>query len=573
MWYITNINHTSLKTQIILERYYVYFSKESESIANFEEKWILLGHIFPRTYVDKHYDQFNGVELIENLYLKYGDDFIKHVKGQFVVVHLLQDSFKIYSDHFAIRKFFFWQENDKFIISDDLKVISEVVKLTPSRESIANYAIDYHFTGGTTAFENVYHNQPAEIIEYKNNGLHSSSYWNPADLLSLKQSNVNIRDISVSLSEAVDNGLNLINNDKISLSLTGGADTRNLLAVFLSKGLKPHLYTYGNPASADCLKSKAIAYGLGLNHSIHNISMTSQLFEEYARKIIRLEGGLTSIHRAHRIIAVENEKQFADNMFLGTLGGEFIKGVTEDDYIVPSIVYNNWNTSDFTKDQLITYLQKKHIKPDNLNLENLLSLVRSQPYMNGDVICRKFSSLTYITAHLHDAQDVNLYRSVMDDVFTPFLDIDYLELIFSSKYTFNNKERIENKYLRRINNPVYASNFLKVTYPPLTKFLYSGDHKPSEVLFNKYFAAVSKMIRQKTVGKYEPNFPLTSWIVEFVEKNLPLCYNSKVLSEVFDLYGLMIELKKGDHMAKESYWLKFTNPIMMYYLIEEFTYE
>ncbi len=126
--------------------------------------------------------------------------------------------------------------------------------------------------------------------------------------------------------------------------------------------------------------------------------------------------------------------------------GEFIKGVTEDDYIVPSIVYNNWNTSDFTKDQLITYLQKKHIKPDNLNLENLLSLVRSQPYMNGDVICRKFSSLTYITAHLHDAQDVNLYRSVMDDVFTPFLDIDYLELIFSSKYTFNNKERIENKY-------------------------------------------------------------------------------------------------------------------------------
>ncbi|MFA5647189.1 MAG: hypothetical protein WC951_02665 [Bacteroidales bacterium] len=572
MWILSNNKNNTSAEKSGYENFSMVTRADEGVPLKQSKNWIISGHVFTRKKVDVDFEKSQGVDLLVALYQKYGTDFIHYITGQFIIIHLESDKFTIYSDHFAIKKFFIWQKNGHFIISDDLNQIIQHIQLRPSKEAMANYAIDYHFTAGTTAFENLKHNEPGQIIEYKADKLHYSTYWQPEELLKLKKRQVHIASISKALSKSVSQGLNSIDKNKISLSLTGGADTRNLLAVFLNKGIKPHLYTYGNPNSDDCVKARAIADGLGLNHSIHDIQMTAELFEKYARKIIKQGGGLASIHRVHRIVAVEREKQFADNMFLGTLGGEFIKGVSEDNYIVPPIVYENWDNQSFTKDQLIGYLQGKFIKHKNVDLNSLLSLVKSQSYMNGSVTKRKHAALSYITAHLHDAQDINLYRSAMQDVFTPFLDIDYLELIFSSKYTFDNKERIGNKYLKKLNNPVYASNFIKATYTPLLKFLYSGDHKPSEVLFNKYYAAVLKIVRQrKNRGKYKPNFPLGRWMEEFVEKNLPLCYNHKELKDTFDLDGLMVEFKKGNHNPREAYWLKFTNPIMMRFIIEEFT--
>lgn len=567
MWLLLNINAKSSST----DSGYSFELNETEN-GGIEKngQWLITGHVFLRKRQHSQYKQLQGLKLVETLFNEYGNNFIQHITGQFIIIHLEPNKFTIYSDHFSIKKFFIWQNGNKFIISDDLKAIAQGVQLMPSNTSIANYTIDYHFTGGTTAFENVRHNEPGQIIEFKNGKLNYSHFWQPGNLLKLKKEKVSIRNISEALSQAVDNGLHLLDKNKISLSLTGGADTRNLLAIFLSKEIKPHLYTYGNPNSDDCIKAKAIADGLGLSHRIHDIEMTDNLFESYARKIIRQSGGLASIHRAHRIIAVEREKQYADNMFLGTLGGEFIKGVSEDNYIVPELVYENWHNQNITKDQLLNYLSKKFINSDAVDMEALLSLVKAQPYMNGSKLERKHNALSYITAHLHDAQDVNLYGNVMNDVYTPFLDIDYLELIFSSQFTFDNKEKIENKYLKRVNNPVYASNFIKATYPPLLKFLYSGDHKPSDVIFNKYFAVLMKIYRKrKTKGKYKPNFPLGTWMEKFIEKNLPLCYDYKAIKETFNLNGLLQEFKKGDHQPKEAYWLKFTNPIMMRYIIEE----
>lgn len=572
MWVISNfeIKNNSGLNKIVLENYIFYSTINGGKFINPSPFWFVDGFVFSRNgLMDKTTNLKN--EGINKLYKEFGENFIKNVKGNFVLLQLANNQFKVYSDRFGVKKFFYWQKGEGFIITDDLKTLSQNVDLTPSKSNMANYAIDYHFTGGTTAFEDVWHNISGQVIEYKEGKLHLSVYWQPEDLLKLKKRDVPITEISDILSSVVDRSLDLINTDRISLSLTGGADTRNLLAIFLNKGIKPHLYTYGNPKSDDCVKASAIALGFDLNHSIYDIQMNAELFEKYSRKIINYGCGLASIHRVHRIIAVDHEKKFADYMFLGTLGGEFIKGVSEDDYIVPPIVYENWENHSISKDQLKDYLNRKFILSQNLDLESLLSTINSQPYMKGSVVKRKIAALSHITAHLHDAQDVNLYSSAMDEVFTPFLDIDYLELVFSSKYTFDNKEKIKNKYLKRLNNPVYASSFIKATYPPLLNFLYSGDHKPSEVLFNKYFAALMKIYRKRRYrAKYQPNFPLGKWMEDFVEINLPICNDYQEIRETFDVVSLMKDLKTEVHSPKEAYWLKFTNPIMMRFIIEEF---
>lgn len=573
MWIITNkaiqINSPNVLKYAALSYTFYTDEKDFQFLNTTGHTWFYKGYIYPRATDTSFAKDLSAQRLLDALYDKYKNDFINHLKGNFIIVHLEKDTFHIYTDRFAIKKYFYWIKDNEFIVSDEITEIMRHTQAQPSAECIAKYALTYHFTGGSTLYDHIVHNQPAESIELRNNKIQRKFYWYPTQLLEFKKRELDIVEISESLGNAIDKSLSNIDSTQLSLSLTGGADTRNLLALFLKKGIKPHLYTYGNPKSTDCEKASIIAKNLNLKHTIHDIRMDADTFERFARKILKLSGGLASIHRAHRLLAVELEKEFAGWMFLGTLGGEFIKGVSEDDYIVPLIVYDNWSNDNLTEAQLDKYLKIKFITPKNIDKISLLSNIREEPFFKGTVIERKLNALSYITAHLHDAQDINLYRTVMHEVFTPFLDIDYLELVFSSYFTFDQKEKINNKYIKRFNNPVYGSEFINATYRPLTKFLYSGDHKPSEVLFNKYYAALTKIIRQKMRGSYLPNFPLSAWMEEFVEKHLPICGEYSILRETFDLDGLMSELKNKNHSPKEAYWLKYTNPIMMRFIIEE----
>jgi asparagine synthetase B (glutamine-hydrolysing) len=573
MWLVTNLDLGNInnKSQLVHQSGYTFITTKMSSIDDsLSNCWFIDGYILPRHNLKAECAQISSEKLPDVLYEKYGENFINHIKGNFTLLQIYKNGFKIFSDHFGIKKFFIWQNSDKFIISSELNEISTRVELEPSAESMAIYALTYHFSAGITIFKDIRHNTPGQVIELRDRQIHLSRYWNPEELLNLPKREININCITDSIGSAIEDCLQELSENKISLSITGGADTRNLLAAFLKKGIKPHLYTYGNTDSADCLKAKAVAKGCELEHSVYDIKIDSDSFEQYARKIIRISGGLASVHRAHRLMAVENEAVNSQKMFLGTLGGEFIKGICEDDYIVSSIVYENWNNTHFSINDLQKYIRQKRLNWKGIDTNLLLEILQQEPFMQGKVISRKLKALTYITAHLHDAQDVNLFENVMDEVYTPFLDIDYLELLFSSNFTFDQKEVIENKYIKRMNNPVYSSRFLEATYKPLLKFRYSGEHKPSEVLFNKYYAAVIKFIRQLIKIKDPPNFPLGKWMEEFVEEHLPLCVGNEVINNTFDIPLLLSDFRTSKHIPIEAYWLKYTNPIMMRFILEEF---
>lgn len=490
------------------------------------------------------------------------------LKGNFTLVTIGDDWFNIDGDRFGIQKWFYWQDGDQFVVSDSLKSMVSLIKPKLSTHNMALYAITYHFINGKTLFDGIYHNEPSQSVEYRKGEMKISIYWSPLELLSQPNRGVSIKQIVECLGSHINDLLRIAPDNPISLSLTGGADTRNLLALLLERGFKPHLYTYGNPNSCDCRKASAVAKGLQLQHSIYDIRMTVELFRQYTKEIIRSGNSLTSLHRVHRIMAVEKERKYASTMFLGTLGGEFVKGVSEDNYIVPDIIYDNWQKQKLDECDIKRYLEKKLINTNALNL-SALGLELCQRYIDGSQEERKMLSLTHITAHLHDAQDIIMYQQVMERVFTPFLDIDYLELLFSSSYSYNNKEKIRNRIIRRVQNPVYASYFIRQVYPPLGKYRYSGEHIPNEVILNPYFAALMKGIRQRIKKHHPPNFPLGEWMQDFIQQELPKCKNFNLISEIYDIDALTSEFQIRPYMPRESHLLKFTNPIMFRYIAEE----
>lgn len=570
MWVLTNIPLSSGNLKSFNYGLYTFYFSDPNPKSNYKSsQWFCEGHFRLNAGLIEGTGPQNTLENLENLFQKYNGEFINKISGNFIIIKFNKDHFSIYSDRFGIRKFFYFQRGKSFIISDSLQFVKSVCKERPSDMNIVLYSLMYHFVGGRTLFNNIFHNKPAEVIEYSGYNLVYSNYWEPETLLGLQKKNISIKSIANLMSEIIQYYLSNIDINRLSLSLTGGADTRNLLSVFLANGLSPHIYTYGNIKSADCQKAISITRGLELSHKIHEINMNETVFEEYARKIVHMMGGLTSIHRVHRLLAVECEKYYADFMFLGTLGGEFIKGVSEDDYIVPSIVFDNWYNEFLSSEMLKKYFSRKFLRYSDEMVSRTINFLNEEPYFQGSAVERKFNSLAYITAHLHDAQDINLYSTVMQEVFTPFLDNDYLEMIFSSDYPFTKKESMNNKYFRRVENPVFAARFLNETFKPLIKYKYSGEHRPSEVLTNKYLAAIIKIIRQKLHSNYLPNFSLDGWMVDFVKTNLPLCNDYNILKETFNLDMLVNSLERGKHVPKESYWITYTNPIMARFIIEE----
>ncbi len=572
MWVLSNLLSLNSNRSKSLS-FNDYFLETDQEIHYFETNKIFIlfnGYVLPRSSITSGGKGIIGCSEIYNLYQTFKKDFIQYVKGNFIIIIGDSKGFTVYSDRFAIRKFFMHVKNDEFIITDHLEEITKRIKLSPSTINMALYGITYHFVNGGTIFNDVEHNQPGEVIIFGKERIKKFHYWNPSDLLKIESQPVSIR----MLAEEIKSFIQITASDtvsNISLSLTGGADTRNLLACFLSLGKKPHVYTYGNPDSRDCMRASTIADKLDLEHSIYDLQIDPSVFEENARRILSLSGGLASIHRVHRLMSVELESSIADIMYLGTLGGEFVRGVSEDDYIISPIVYENWNSSKIDIQSLSSYLLLKRIKKNNGIISDIKTVLESEPYMYGNSINRKINALSFITAHLHDAQDINLYNTVFSQVYTPFMDIDYLEMLFSSKYSFNNKENIKNKYIRKTQNPVFAAHFLKEVYPSLTYFTYSGEHMPSEVLYNKYYAALAKRIRMQLSRKYPSNFPLNSWMLQFVKNNLKICSDYPTIKDVFDIEKLISDLESENVKSTEAFWLKYTNPIMMRFLIDLYT--
>ena len=563
MWIITNIER--LKVDISLEKrcfqsYSLYTNNEivsnySTNICAFFDGYILPRHNSVNSSIEAHICSY--------------DFSISTIKGYFVLIRFTSDYFEIYGDRFGVLKWFYYASGDEFIISDSLKDIVSAVRHSISKEAIAIYTLTYHFTSGLTLFEGIFHNIPGQCARYRSSQLSFGCYWNPALLLEAAPCEVTIADITNSLGRTVDQMLALDDAGPISLSLTGGSDTRNLLALLLAKGQEPHLYTYGNPESVDCVIAKRISEGIKLSHSIHNIEMSDNVFANYAVNIIRCCQSLTSIHRAHRIRAVEREIEFADKMFLGTMGGEFVRGANMDDYILPSIVYHNWYNDSLHVYDVIKYCKNKGMKSTSFNIDYVSMLIENE-FLCGGTVIRKHNALSRITAHLHDAQDIVLYHSVMKRVFTPFMDIDYLELLFASDYCYVNKEYIGNPIKRRLCNPKYYAEFLAHVYPLLGQYKYAGEHVPNEYLRNPYYAALVKTYRQFFSSSYPANFPLGEWMRLYVQEELPKCFQHRAICDVYDLAGMIDEVKANSIPPVESYWLKYTNPIMMKHVITEY---
>ncbi len=161
MWLITNKPLPSHEKQNSSSFFNFYTDQDFYS-DNLSGIIILTeGYVVPRIGIS---NELPVPEFIHEMYKEHGIDFIQLVKGNFTILIIDKSNFFLFSDRFAIKKFFTWQSGQDYYLSNDLGTITSSINSKPSKENIAIYALTYHFIGGSTLFEDIYHNSPAEYI-------------------------------------------------------------------------------------------------------------------------------------------------------------------------------------------------------------------------------------------------------------------------------------------------------------------------------------------------------------------------------------------------------------------------
>ncbi|MBN2285927.1 MAG: hypothetical protein JXI43_05725, partial [Tissierellales bacterium] len=362
----------------------------------------------------------------------------------------------------------------------------------------------------------------------------------------------------------------------ITMTLTGGNDTRMILAALLNLGIKPNTFTFGNPESLDAITARKVADSQKLKYQTHYIDNPDPSWlTRRGIEIIDKGNSLLNIHRAHRLDAIkrEMESNSANEMiFVGDMGGEYTHGFSYTDYIT-SKLFRLWKQDDkaFNIELIKTLLKEGYFNEDKVNLDQIYTILCEQPFIHNKGKFGNFHVEYYLDAAVHHTQDMNLYLKNLKYLVCPFMDVDYLEVLFSSPYHMPlNEGDAKKNHIMEIWKPNLRLTVTHILAPELSDIEYGkkGYYSANEFFGNKFVILLKRIYRYKFKCKLTPTFAYRDWIPDFVRQSFNnLSEKTKYLLDM-DLY--QEDLLQTDHGTEEGYWHRFTNWINIDFIIKKY---
>lgn len=542
----------------------IYGNKNSWSRFN-EMKIFIDGYVIPRHSIHDKYKHLSSHNLISKLIEKFGDEFIYQVKGSFIIIIERNDQIIIYNDIHSIKKFYFYNDGTKLLISNNLKLISSQLILKINEIFPSIQALFQHSVAGQTMFKHVYYSEPGTKL-ILNTKLSIESYWNPQYLIE-KERNINtVEDVIKLFRQVISNYVEYFKTERISLTLTGGRDTRSILAALLNLGLVPHTFTFGFPEGKDVQTSRSISEKLNLPFSNHYIeNLNSENYNLLIKEIVLLNNPNIHIHRAHRLDAIKKEVQELgeiEMLFIGAMGGDYIKGVSFNDYIITEFMRRYFYEDIELKMLIEETLSKHYVSFTDILINDLIELIKSLPYMNKE----NFKNSEFLLSHsfigsLHDVQDINIFEEYSNYVVAPFMDIDFMECLFQSPFSLFNNDRTSKNPINKLKGGELQANLIYNLYKPLAFIPMANRYKPVDILGNKYLYIARRIYLKLFKEKGFPTFSYEEWFKELSLQKF--AESDSTLEKLYNMKDVFTGLSNDQHRTDEGYWHKYSNPIML----------
>lgn len=533
------------------------------------------GYFLPRNEWLDRFSNLQGTELIYQLFSIYGPAFINKIKGFFIITIITTDNFYIYNDIHSVRRFYYCNDDRSFLISNNIEILAEIRGNYLNPQFAAHHALFQHFIFGETLFRGIYYSEYASEAFLRKGSLSIIKYWHTESLYNIG-SDLSVKDFITIFNKTIGNYIDFFKPEKIEATVTGGRDTRSIIASLVANNQSPHLFTFGNPENRDIIVGKMIAESC--NFSFSNPDISNPQIGEYSSLIDRiiLSGdSFIHLHRAHRLDAVEKEARAYpyDMVFVGAMGGDYIKGSSFDDYIVSEFLRRMYFDKDINTSDLIKQILKNHfVKYDEELIDSINTFLLKKPFISN----RELNANTdLIIAHdiigcTHDIQDISIFSKHIDKVIAPYMDIDVIESLFKTNFSLLSISKNSRGLFTKFLGGEFQAQIVSELCYDLAELPYANYYKPCDVTGSK-----AKYLFKRGVAyakqKIHPNisgFEYGKWFVSYVEKELQGMRNP-IIPQIYDYDKMLYSFKSETHLTHEGYWHKYTNPIMFLKYIEK----
>jgi len=435
-------------------------NKQPSNISNQMISW-MHGEIYNQDDLISKYnvDSESDNTLLLNIYKNEKSfEFLKDIDGYYCAVIYEKESNCIHliSDRFGLKPLYWGVIKNNIIWSSELKGFLGHQHFSPI---INDCAVREFFNFGQllencTWFKGIELIPASTVISYniKNSNINFFRYWSWKEIKQTPHNSINEKDLIEDLGNVFIKSIEkrITKEKRIGVSLSGGLDSRAILAAIPSNNQQIHTFTIGQQNCRDIKIAQIVSKIKKSNHHIGNIDEISWLQDRpYGVWISEGNVSLLHTHGVESLQIMKNSFDISLNGYAGdlVLGGSFLRRNYLDKEINNKIISNCLNGS-----------------MEINNFDDWYQIRKTDPYFINNRV-RRFTNCGVIMA-----ETLIEHRK-------PFFDNQLIELAYSIPDIYRYKSHIYNKMLLKFfpefyNNVPYQKTGCPISYPKSLIALY-----------------------------------------------------------------------------------------------------
>ncbi|WP_457746364.1 asparagine synthase (glutamine-hydrolyzing) [Sulfurimonas sp.] len=258
---LQQLSHRGPDSCSIVEKRNLFFAHQELSIMNrqnknhqpYKYKNILLsfnGEIYNfkelKKELDFEFQRQDESELLVAAYLKWGVDFVTHLRGMFSIALLDGEKLYLFRDRLGKKPLFFMQDTKAFYFASEIKALKPFLSHTKiNNDALLSYLSYLAPTPPHTFYEGIYKLAAGEYLLFEKNTYSVKRYF---DLLEANSNIITEKSVALSLLEqTLQDSISMRLDADVSIAslLSGGIDSATINYYAKKQGKNLQTYTIG----------------------------------------------------------------------------------------------------------------------------------------------------------------------------------------------------------------------------------------------------------------------------------------------------------------------------------------
>jgi len=354
------------------------------------------------------------------------DNSLRHLEGYFNL--LVWDKIKkkgiFVNDKLGLNPLYYAMiDGNSLVVSTRLKDLLNLTGIEKQIDTIAlsQFALFNYFLGSRTFIKGVHRLAPGTVLKWENGKITHERYWDAGNIIKEEPlpENESIEKIASLFLQVVSEWV--LGHKKIGILLSGGYDSRAILACLFKLGIKGYAYTWDNPAVRETGIAQRLSKETGFKLKFLPFYPSAEATENLIYEVGEITEFNFPLFHIGRYNAIKQISDRLDIIFSGQ--GELIRITpVPNDYISETTLNNIYRNSDRKKIDHFFSLQE-----DDKSFQEFA-------YRHLSPVEQLTCFLLY-NAYRDDYGILRYGESSLIPVVMPFFDGRIIELLLKSPYS------------------------------------------------------------------------------------------------------------------------------------------